>query len=118
MSWSQRRAVCGRCYRKVYGHWNVWAWEGLVVCLYLAALLAMESHWPFTSSWMGAIRAGLLGGAFGWGMHWVMLQYIRPYIRQELRHVCLHCGYDLTGNVSGVCPECGCPVGEVREVAA
>lgn len=20
---------------------------------------------------------------------------------------CLHCGYDLTGNVSGVCPECG-----------
>jgi hypothetical protein len=20
---------------------------------------------------------------------------------------CLHCGYDLTGNVSGACPECG-----------
>jgi hypothetical protein len=20
---------------------------------------------------------------------------------------CQHCGYDLTGNVSGVCPECG-----------
>ena len=20
---------------------------------------------------------------------------------------CPHCGYDLTGNVSGVCPECG-----------
>jgi hypothetical protein len=24
---------------------------------------------------------------------------------------CQHCGYDLTGNVSGVCPECGTPVG-------
>ncbi len=23
---------------------------------------------------------------------------------------CHHCGYDLTGNVSGVCPECGRPV--------
>ena len=23
---------------------------------------------------------------------------------------CLECGYDLTGNVSGVCPECGIPV--------
>ena len=23
---------------------------------------------------------------------------------------CLRCGYDLTGNVSGVCPECGHPV--------
>lgn len=22
-------------------------------------------------------------------------------------HCCQHCGYDLTGNVSGVCPECG-----------
>ena len=22
---------------------------------------------------------------------------------------CLRCGYDLTGNVSGVCPECGSP---------
>ena len=21
--------------------------------------------------------------------------------------LCLHCGYDLAGNVSGVCPECG-----------
>jgi hypothetical protein len=23
---------------------------------------------------------------------------------------CRNCGYDLTGNVSGVCPECGTPV--------
>ncbi len=23
---------------------------------------------------------------------------------------CQRCGYDLTGNVSGVCPECGLPV--------
>jgi hypothetical protein len=23
---------------------------------------------------------------------------------------CAHCGYDLTGNVSGICPECGTPV--------
>ena len=25
--------------------------------------------------------------------------------------MCRHCGYDLTGNVSGCCPECGTPVG-------
>lgn len=23
---------------------------------------------------------------------------------------CRECGYDLTGNVSGVCPECGTPI--------
>lgn len=27
------------------------------------------------------------------------------------RRICERCGYDLTGNVSGVCPECGNPVG-------
>jgi hypothetical protein len=23
---------------------------------------------------------------------------------------CVPCGYDLTGNISGQCPECGCPI--------
>lgn len=23
------------------------------------------------------------------------------------KDLCLHCGYELTGNTSGVCPECG-----------
>ena len=27
--------------------------------------------------------------------------------RRRKRGLCLRCGYDLTGNVSGVCPECG-----------
>jgi hypothetical protein len=31
--------------------------------------------------------------------------------RSEPGH-CLHCGYDLTGNVSGICPECGVAVPE------
>ena len=26
---------------------------------------------------------------------------------RDRKGLCLHCGYDLTGNVSGVCPECG-----------
>lgn len=28
------------------------------------------------------------------------------------RGLCLNCGYDLTGNVTGRCPECGVPAGE------
>jgi hypothetical protein len=27
--------------------------------------------------------------------------------RRRKRGLCIHCGYDLTGNTSGVCPECG-----------
>ena len=26
--------------------------------------------------------------------------------RRRKRGLCLHCGYNLTGNTSGVCPEC------------
>jgi len=38
------------------------------------------------------------------------LAFVRgPFRRWHRRHggLCLKCGYDLTGNVSGVCPECG-----------
>jgi hypothetical protein len=31
---------------------------------------------------------------------------------------CRHCGYDLTGNTSGVCPECGTPVRQRAEAHA
>lgn len=31
---------------------------------------------------------------------------------------CCQCGYDLTGNVSGICPECGTPIPEeVKEIS-
>jgi len=30
--------------------------------------------------------------------------------RRRARGLCINCGYDLTGNVSGVCPECGTPL--------
>jgi hypothetical protein len=37
------------------------------------------------------------------------LRRLRKRIRQKIGH-CLSCGYNLTGNVSGVCPECGTPI--------
>ena len=42
---------------------------------------------------------------------WFMRRAIRRQIRVQLTQrgipICIPCGYDLTGNVSGVCPECG-----------
>jgi hypothetical protein len=38
------------------------------------------------------------------------IAFIRGPLRRHRRRrkgLCLKCGYDLTGNVSGVCPECG-----------
>lgn len=32
---------------------------------------------------------------------------------RRMRNVCEHCEYDLTGNQSGNCPECGKVIGQV-----
>ncbi|HSZ55751.1 MAG TPA: hypothetical protein VK797_08830 [Tepidisphaeraceae bacterium] len=45
--------------------------------------------------------------------------YSRLQRRHRLLHqLCASCGYDLTGNTSGICPECGTPVGGEAEVKA
>ncbi len=61
----------------------------------------------------------------GWELHirlWPLVALLGAYpvtavtiehardIRRRRRGLCLRCGYDLTGNVSGACSECGCPV--------
>ena len=57
----------------------------------------------------GAPRLLAIGGAVlltVWAIH---VLYRPPERRRERREhgLCVACGYDLTGNVSGVCPECG-----------
>ncbi len=42
----------------------------------------------------------------------VNIAAIRPYIREALPGRCQSCGYDLTHNKSGVCPECGTSISE------
>ncbi len=40
----------------------------------------------------------------------ILFRSWRSYRLTRYRHghgLCVECGYDLTGNVSGVCPECG-----------
>jgi len=39
---------------------------------------------------------------------------VRRWLRRTPPHCCAACGYNLTGNTSGVCPECGTSIGHVR----
>ncbi len=44
---------------------------------------------------------------------WVGVLFVSPRWRRRQRHrrgLCTGCGYDLTGNESGKCPECGAPI--------
>src|SRR5690242_19682603 len=43
----------------------------------------------------------------------LLLRY-RKIIRRRRRGECGSCGYSLTGNVSGICPECGKPISKKR----
>jgi hypothetical protein len=48
---------------------------------------------------------------------WPMIGWGRPaWIRRRRwrRGLCLHCGYNLTGNTSGRCPECGTAIGRAE----
>ncbi|MBL8877910.1 MAG: hypothetical protein JNG88_02225 [Phycisphaerales bacterium] len=60
------------------------------------------------------IHWGQLGFA-GWGLggvvgYFLALRMERRSVEREARGLCRGCGYDLTGNVSGKCTECGAPI--------
>ena len=61
-------------------------------------------------SWLLALVTLLLPGA----------AIVRWLVRRRWAGAlgCARCGYNLTGNTSGVCPECGSPVAEKAEVNA
>jgi len=68
---------------------------------------------PLSTSWwlpVGGMFALLGPLAYGVGCSW-LLRTEMSYIRRLLTgRYCAKCGYDLTGNVSGICPECGIPI--------
>jgi hypothetical protein len=53
-------------------------------------------HWPFV------LLTSLLPSTA-----WALRRRRRLLAYRQSRRMCLHCGYNLTGNTSGVCPECG-----------
>lgn len=58
-----------------------------------------------------AFAAGMLvllvAGTVAIGMELVTLRMERRRISRHRPRPCPRCRYDLTGNVSGICPECG-----------
>ncbi len=79
---------------------------GLLTLGFLILLLFDLTVVPVTTavglSWLGLVIIGPRLFAY--------IQQIEPQYWQTPGpppHCCQHCGYNLTGNVSGICPECG-----------
>lgn len=71
-----------------------------------------------TTNYNGRGFAILLGIIFGVPVYSVVMWRIkRRAARVEFRRkngICVNCGYDLRGNTTGVCPECGEPVEKIE----
>jgi hypothetical protein len=83
---------------------------GRVVFFLICAILPAAAVPVFIGE-DGRLALGLLvvSGAFAWASLGTMYQW--PGFRPRFRlGRCAWCGYDLTGNTSGVCPECGNPI--------
>lgn len=66
-----------------------------------------SSHWSFSASLPLWMPLALLGAY----PLFVLWRDGRTARQRRERGLCEKCGYDLTGNVSGVCSECGAKVG-------
>jgi hypothetical protein len=65
--------------------------------------------------WVASAAVALVAIAFLAALVWLFLYTLRDGRQQVADHrrryaLCVQCGYSLTGNTSGVCPECGTPV--------
>jgi hypothetical protein len=60
----------------------------------------MEAHFGFH------LLSGIIFGAWMFGANvWVTRE-----LRKQAGGFCMKCGYNLTGNESGICSECGTPI--------
>jgi hypothetical protein len=67
--------------------------------------------WTWRPTYFRVWRSGDIGIVFPLWIPFVMGIAFTAFARRRARRAseghCRRCGYDLTGNVSGVCPECG-----------
>ena len=92
-------------------------WIGLIgyaalIGLGMTGVLVLIRPWiPLPPGAFGGIVGCVTGGTGVIAMTWYWRHRYRRFLRKRLNAlgipICIKCGYDLTGNVSGVCPECG-----------
>lgn len=86
---------------------------------FFSASVLQERFGVSSDSVLGLVALGFLGLAIAFPISCVLVA-VYYSLREGMAHkhgenpICWKCGYDLTGNVSGVCPECGASVPPVE----
>ncbi len=104
----ERQRIIRRINGKAFRHWQVWlSFVACLIAMFSVTQLIIGCHYPL---WVEGPAIGLVTGGFMWIAQKVQASKVATYLWAELDRACLSCGYDLTGNTSGTCPECGSPV--------
>jgi len=78
------------------------AWMPLVALIHGPGQIGAQLVEGLTTFFVLYVLGSLTGG-----LAWIA-DYPNRILRQRIKQgQCIHCGYSLQGNVSGVCPECG-----------
>ena len=111
----ERRALFKERWKRVRNERSIVRWGagfGVAVGLMAGVLAAVINRFvPLHPVFMGC----LVGALLGLGGAWLLRQIVHKPFQQAIRRalierglpVSVACGYDLRGNVSGACPECG-----------
>ena len=115
---AERKTVLADCWKRVRREQSVVRWGaifGAVAGMIVGAIsLPISQYLGLSGVAAGSIIgmvAGLCGAlALRRFVHKPLQLSIRRALVERGLPVCIACGYNLTGNVSGVCPECGTAV--------
>jgi hypothetical protein len=90
----------------------------LVFCLMSAFILPVVRF----DEWAGSVGNIVFFATFSVIPSYMLARWVYSRLRwsrtKDDGSVCIECGYDLTGNISGKCPECGYPTLEARLIGA
>jgi hypothetical protein len=89
-------------------------WAGLACCVFylmkdFGAAALVAGRWPGIY-WLCGVPSRIAKIVI-WAYSLYLARRFGAKLQAVLAGHCVHCGYDLTGNVSGTCPECGCTIG-------
>ena len=97
------------CFRKIRSYVVAFA-VSVVIVIGTTIYIGIKAYGGLTIEAVTLIRKGLIAMPILNALVGAFIAINRWIDRDKMGNRCHVCSYDLTGNTSGVCPECGSPV--------